>query len=315
MTVSAKRMALALSALGLMASSAMAAPAALVTVDDTRPFPESLTSDKAGDIFFGSMTKGTIYRSRSGSATAVPWISSAISGMNAVLGVYADDKSNTLYACSIAGGAPPEKAATLSALRAFDLKTGDPKAAYPMVGAGKALCNDVAVAKDGSLYVADTIGGTIQRLKKGSTALEVWIKDPRLAGADGIAEGGDGAIYVNTFTTSRFFKVPVGKDGAAGEIVELKPSLPLDHPDGLRSIGGMKFLQAEGNAGRITEVTISGDQATLKPLKSELGLTSVTVARGKAWALNSKLAYRNDPKLKDQDPGAFAAEAFDLPKH
>ena len=313
MVISAVRSAaIGLAAFGCLLGTA--ARADQIGFNDTRHFPESVTSDRAGDIFFGSMAKGVIYRARAGQTTATAWITPQITGLMGVLGVFADDKSNTLYACSIALGAPPEKAAALSSLRAFNLKTGDAKGNWPLPGAGKALCNDIAVAKDGTVYVTDTLGGAILRLKKGG-ALEEWIKSPDLASADGIAVGGDGAVYVNTVMTNRLFKVPVAAGGAAGKLTELKPSLKLDNPDGLRSIGGMKFLQAEGNSGRITEITVKGDVATMVPLhENDVGLTAVTVARGKGWALNTKFQYRNDPKLKDQDPGPFFAQSFDLKK-
>ena len=296
------------------ASIAIAAEAQTITFAETGIFPESVTSTRAGDIIFGSMAKGGVYRAGPGQTVATLWIDPARSGISSILGVFADEASNTLYVCSVAGGAPPDKADALSAVRTFDLKTGDPKGSYPMPGGSKALCNDFAVAKDGSVYIAETRGGQVLRLKPGAGAPEVFVKDDLLAGADGIALGADGNLYVNSFTKYRFVRVGVNKDGSAGAVTELTPSIPLEHPDGLRSLGGLRFLQAEG-AGRIDLVTVSGDAAAITPLKTgEPGLTSMTVARGKVWAINAKLAYRQDPALKGQDPGPFTAEALALPK-
>jgi sugar lactone lactonase YvrE len=305
--------------IGLMAAAlalgAGAAHAQDIAVNDTRVFPESITSTKAGDVIFGSMGKGGVYRAKAGSNTAELWIDPKVSGITFMAGVFADDATGTLYACSGMGGAPPEQAAQKSAVRAFDLKTGAAKASYPMPYGAKSFCNDFAVDKAGNLYVADTVGGAIHRLKKDGTALEEWIRDAKLAGADGIAIGGDGNVYVNSFFSSKLFRVAVDKDGKAGAVTELTPSMKMDKTDGLRSLGGMRFLQAEGGTGRIDLVTISGDQATIKPIKeNEPGLTAMTVARGKVWALNAKLNYMNDKTLKDQDPGPFKAEAVDLPK-
>ena len=307
--------ALGLAALGLAtATAAAAAPATQVLIDDSRVFPESLTSTKAGDLIIGSSSKGAIYRARAGEDKASLWIDPKTSGMSALLGVFADERSHTLYACSAAFGAPPEKADGLSALRAFNLATGAPKAAYPMPDGAKALCNDIAVASDGTAYVSETLGGRVLRLKPGAKALEVWIKDASLAGVDGIAIGGDGAVYVNSVSASKMFRISMGPHGAAGAITELEPSVKLAGPDGLRSIGGLKFLQAEGRGGRISEVVIDGGKATVVPLKTDVsGVTAVTVARGKAWYINAKFAFRNDPALKDKDPGPFTADAVDLP--
>ena len=281
-----------------------------IGVPGTRVFPESITSDAQGDIFFGSLANGTIYRARPGDQAAVAWIDGAKSNIKSGLGVYADNKAQVLYACSVIFGDHPDWDPRLSSLHTFNLNSGAPLGTYPMPNGPKSLCNDIAVARDGSAYVTDTIGGQILRLKKGAIGLEKWVEDERLRGADGIAVGADGSIYVNTFTTSKLFRVAIDKGGGAGAVVELATSLPLDHPDGLRAIGGMRFLQAEG-LGRITVLTIDGTHASMSVLTSgRPGLTSMTVAGGQVWALNAKLAYLTQPEFKDKDPGPFSAESI-----
>ena len=251
-----------------MASAAAAATGGPIEIKDTGGiFPESVTSSARGDLFVGSSGKGTIYRARRGERTATAWISPDASGMAAVLGVLAVDRTNTLYACSIAG------------------------------------------AGDGTAYVSETRGGQVLRLKPGATALEVWVKDPSLAGVDGIAMGADGAVVVNTVSTGRMFRIPVGADGAAGAIVELKPSAKLEGPDGLRSLGGDRFLQAEGRGGRVSEVVLVGDKALVLPLKTGVpGVTAMTMAGGQVWYIIAKFNYRSDPALKGKDPNPFLAE-------
>src|SRR3546814_2632402 len=66
----------------------------------------------------------------------------------------------------------------------------------PTPGASRSLCNDFAVAPDGTAYVAETLRGSIIRVR-GDKA-DVWIADPRLAGADGIAFDDDGQLYVRS---------------------------------------------------------------------------------------------------------------------
>lgn len=296
----------------LLGGTALAQSAPMM-IEDTGVFPESLTSTAAGDLIIGSSAKGAIYRARAGEASAKVWIDPKTSGMTAVLGVFADERAGTLYACQVAIGAPPDKADGLSNLRAFDLSTGAAKAAYPMPGGAKALCNDIAVARNGDAYVSETIGGRILRLKKGASALEVWLSDPRLASVDGIAIGSDGQVYVNTVQTNRMFRIQVKLDGTPGDVTELMPSDKLDGPDGPRAIPGGRFLQAENRAGRISELTIVGAEVHTRPIKSgEPGLTAMTIARGKVWAVNAKFAYRSDPALKGKDPNPFTMEPIDL---
>lgn len=293
----------------LPAHPAAAESVSRVLMPGVRTFPESITSDAAGNIYFGSLANGTIYRARPGDKIATVFAISQKSDIRSGLGVFADDRANTLYACSVIfGDHTPAWDPKYSSLHTFNLKTGAHLASYPMPNGAKSLCNDIAVAPDGSAYVTDTFGGQILRLKKGATALDKWTEDERLKGADGIALGADGSIYVNTFTTFKLLRVAIKQSGDAGAVEELKTSLPLDHPDGLRSIGGMKFLQAEG-LGRITLVTVEGARADMQVLTSgNPGLTSMTVVDGKIWALNAKLAYLTQSEFKDKDPGEFAAE-------
>src|SRR6185436_18780428 len=123
-----------------------------------------------------------------------------------------------------------------------------------------------AVARDGTVYATDTTQGRVLRLKKGATALDVWIADPMaLATADGIALLADGNVYVNSVGQSTLMRVPVKPDGSAGAIAKLEPSRAMQRPDGMRSVGAKTMLLVEG--GRLDEVTINGDKAEIKVLK------------------------------------------------
>ncbi len=295
-----------------MASMAFAASVPMdVTISEVKPFPESLTSTSDGALIIGSVTKSEIFRAPKGAAKAEVWIKPGTNGLQRILGVFADQRAGTLWVCS--DKLPPNGAP--SALKTFDLKTGAPKGSYDFPGAN-ALCNDIAIAPDGTAYATDTLVGSVLRLRKGATALDVWAKDPQLAGADGIAFGDNDTIYVNTVTTGHLFRIPVGKDGAAGAITEIKPSQALSRPDGMRSFGRNQFLLIEG-VGRLDHVTIDGDTAKIEVLKDGFnGPTAVTQTGNIAWVLEGKLNYMNDPKLKDQDPGPFKAWAVPLPgKH
>jgi sugar lactone lactonase YvrE len=221
-----------------------------------------------------------------------------------VLGVLADEKAGVLWVCASAtggrGGAP---SVGETALKAFNLKDASFKASYAFPGNG--LCNDIAVAGDGTVYAADTIQARVLRLKKGATALDVWAADPMLlGGADGLALLADGHLYVNSVQQGTLLRIDVNKDGSAGKITKLETSRPLMQPDGMRSVGSRTMLLVEG-AGRLDEVTINGDKAEIKVLKEGLtGPTAVTLAGGTAYVTEAKLALRNDAT---KDPGPFRA--------
>src|SRR5215467_10552976 len=171
----------------IVGCSLQAADRGEVTFADGRIFPESLTSTKDGTLYFGSLGQDAVYRATPKASIAEVWIRPKSNGLQSVLGVYADEASGTLWVCASAtggrGGAP---VVGETALKAYRLKDASFKASYAFPGNG--LCNDVAVARDGTLYVTDTTQGRILRLKKGASALDVWISDPMmLATVDGVA--------------------------------------------------------------------------------------------------------------------------------
>ena len=287
-----------------MACGLQAADRAEITFADGRIFPESVTSTKNGDLYFGSLGQDSVYRATSKTSQATTWVQPKSNGLMTVLGVLADEKAGVLWVCASAtggrGGAPYVGE---TALKAFNLKDASFKASYPFSGNG--LCNDTAVANDGTVYAADTIQARVLRLKKGAAALDVWTADPMLlAGADGLALLADGNLYVNSVTQGTLLRIDVNKDGSAGKITKLETSRPLMQPDGMRSVGSRTMLLVEG-AGRLDEVTINGDKAEIKVLKDGLtGPTAVTLAGGTAYVTEAKLALRNDAS---KDPGPFRA--------
>jgi sugar lactone lactonase YvrE len=285
-----------------------AADRAEITFDGPRIFPESLTSTKNGDVYFGSLGQDSVYRARSNESQAKTWIQPKSNGLATVLGVFADEKAGVLWVCtSTTGGRNGQPVAGETALKAFNLKDASFKASYAFPGNG--VCNDIAVAKDGTVYVTDTsTQARVLRLKKGASALDVWAADPMLlAGADGIALLADGNVCVNSVTQSTLLRIDVKKDGSAGPITKLETSRPLQGPDGMRSVGSKTMLLVEG--GRLDEVTINGNKAEIKVLKEGMtGITAVTLTGGNAYVAEAKLNLRNDAT---KDPGPF--KAFGIP--
>jgi sugar lactone lactonase YvrE len=308
----------ALASLFVVFTSETLANPSEIRIPGDRTFPESITSANDGTIYIGSMAQGQILRVPPGAATAEPWIKQGTNGLISVVGVLADDRSGTLWACSSDltkmgvsfPGSPAE-----TTLKAFDLKAGTPKGSYPFPG-GKGFCNDIAIGRDGAAYVTDTLNPRILRLKQGATQFETWVEDPIFgtegANLDGIAFGGDNNLYVNTFEGGKLFRVSVGSDNSAGAIAELRPSQPLDHPDGLRLLEGQTFLMIEG-AGRLDRVEIKGETANLTVLKEGMnGPASLTKVGDTVWALEGQLNLLFDPSKANIKPNPFRAIAVPL---
>jgi sugar lactone lactonase YvrE len=296
-----------------MAVSGFAAhPTTEITLPGTRVFPESITSLPDGTLIVGSLGHGNVMRIAPGSAMAEEWIRPGTGGLNQVLGVYADEKNKLLWVCSNNLDNKGEKTAAM----AFDLKSGAPKATYPLPGDGT-LCNDIAVGADGTAYVTDTRQGSVLMVKRGGTALEIAAKDPLLAGADGLAFGDKTTLYVNSVTAGKLIRLDLGPDGKAKSVTDLKLPRPLERPDGMRAIGKHRLLLAE-NSGKMSIITFGpSDPQTVVIQTIKEGLEStpgVTATKGMAWIVEGKLNYRNDPAFKDKDPGQFKMYAVPLPK-
>jgi hypothetical protein len=303
---------LALLAAALGASPAVGAGAPDIRIDDTAVYPESLSAGPDGSVYIGSI-KGIVFRAAPGADVAEPWIRpTPDNGLLSILGVLADARSKTLWICSSPSPFRSPPAVGVSSLMAFDLKTGSRKGAWPFPAPASA-CNDITIARDGAAFATDTPNGRIFILKPGAGQLELFAADDRLKGIDGIVFGADGTLYLNIVSKGLLMRVDRGPDGAFAGLTELKLSQPVAGPDGFRLIARNRFLLAEGNSGRIDEVTIQGDQADIKVLKE--GLVSppgVTLAGRTAYGLEGKILYLIDPKLKGQDPGPFLVRAIPL---
>ncbi|HET7880924.1 MAG TPA: hypothetical protein VFL55_08560 [Acetobacteraceae bacterium] len=296
---------------GALSGPAMAFAQPQIIIDDKRSFPESLTSTADGTIILGSLDHGTIYRAPRGATKATPWIAAGPNGLERVLGVFANDASNTLWACTNSAD-PQGKDATL---KAFDLSTGALKASYPFPNGG--LCNDIEVARDGTTFATDTRGGRILSLKPGASALTVWGEDPKWVGIDGIALLQDGNVLFNNVRENQLVRVEKKPDGTAGTATVLELSQPISGPDGMRAMRDGRVIMAENRTGKLDLVHVDGNKATINTIKDgfKLSLTAVTVTGDTAWVIETKFVYRTDPQLKDKDPEPFGATPVPLPSH
>jgi sugar lactone lactonase YvrE len=297
-------------ALAATATTAAAAPRGDIRIDAAHVFPESMSSTADGTVYVGSIW-GVVFRAKPGATMAEPWAQPE--GVLSILGVLADPAHGTLWLCSTPNTFRSAPIAGTSSVMALDLKTGKSKGAWPFPAPASA-CNDITIAKDGTAYVSDTPNGRIFTVKRGAKDLELFAQDDRLKGIDGIAFSGDGTLYANIVTKGQMVRIDREKDGRFSGVTQLQLSQPVAGPDGLRLISGHRFLQAEGNSGKITEVTIDGDKAAIKVLKEGLVSPPGVTAVGKtAYAIEGKIGYLIDPKLKGQEPGAFFVRAIPLP--
>jgi len=285
-----------------------------VRIAGERVFPESIAADAAGNLYIGS-NGGTIYRARAGSDEAQPWIvPSAANGLKSLFGVFPDEGRRVLWTCSNPNLFSQPRETGASALKGFDLSTGELKESHDFPTDKPAACNDIAVAKDGTVYATETSNGRIFALQPGSRELTLWAQGQDLVGVDGIAIADDGKIYINNVRQHLVQRVNVRADGAYAGLTTLTLSDKLNGPDSLRAMGGNRFLQAEGPGGRVAIITVEGDTATVTPVKTGLESSPGAAQVGRVgYAIEGKINYLFDPAMRDKDPGPFIVKAFPLP--
>ncbi len=280
-----------------------------IPVPGTKAFPESITSTSDGALFVGRVGEGGIVRIKPRTAENTVFVQPGASGSRSILGVFADEASSTLWACSndlSALGGPATGSDTASALKGFDLMTGVGKRSVSLPGS-HAFCNDITADAKGSLYITDSAHPTILRLSPGAPTFEVFAQDSAFAppqggaGLDGIAFGSDGNLYVTTYTAGELVRVEV-KHGRAGRITTLSGTRHLTLPDALRTLGNNSFLLIEGS-GSLDRVVIQGDAFAVTPIHGGFATpTSVARIGTTAWVSEGQLAFFFDPSKQAQSP-------------
>ena len=280
-----------------------------ISVPGSKAFPESITSTSDGALFVGRLGDGGIVRIKPSAAESIVFVRPGASGSRSILGVFADEASNTLWACSndlSALGGPAIGSEAGSALKGFDLKTGSGKRSVSLPGS-HAFCNDITVDAKGSVYVTDSANPTILKLSRGATTFEVFARDAAFSppqgglGLDGIAFGSDGNLYVTTYTVGELVRVEV-KDGKAGRVTTLSSTHHLEFPDALRAVGNNSFLLIEGS-GALDRVVVQGGEFDVTSVHSGFAApTSVTRIGMTAWVSEGQLSFFFDPPKKNLSP-------------
>jgi len=264
----------------------------VIIIPGDRYFPEGVTVASDGTFFVGSLFEGSIMRARAGSARMEPFIEPGANGLVSVLGLWADDARNTLWACSSDAGNGKLTGSAPVGVKAFDLQTGAAKGNYDFPGGG--FANDLTLDSQGDLFVTDSWAPRILRLRAGDTVLEEWIKDAQLGVEQWSLNGIDfdhssSAIYTVNQNAGLLFRIRIEPDGSAGAVTLIQTSLELRRPDGLKVIGPSTLATAEGGAGGMAIITVEDDTAQVRRVRAKLdGVTTFALYQGSAWVVESQ---------------------------
>jgi sugar lactone lactonase YvrE len=271
----------------------------MIALPGDRFFPEGVTVTVEGAFFAGSMEEGSIVRALPGAAQAEPFIEPGANGLVSVLGLYADEKRGLLWACSADAGNGKLAGTAPVGVKAFDLHTGEARGSYDFPGGG--FPNDLTLDTEGNLYVTDSWTPRILRLPAGGSALEEWINDPQLGVEQWSLNGIDfdknsGVIYTANQRAGKLFRIAIEPDGRAGGVTLIETSLPLRRPDGLKVINPDILATAEGGAGGMAVVKVSGDSAEVTVISEGLDdVSTFAFYQGSAWIVENQGRHFWDP--------------------
>lgn len=294
-------------------------------------YPESMDAGPDGTLYIGSWHQGAIARLSPGQAVATLFVPPGSNGLTNTQGVLVDAARQTLWACSgnLGYTSVPRHP---SALKAFDLASGAAKASYDLPGGG--YCNDLALGREGRIYVTDSLHPRVLQLADVAGQLQPWAEDKRFcAGGTGFCLNGvtvdpAGTVYVSTVDASAdLFKVSVGAKGEAGAAAPLHFPRVLKNADGLRFLAPDRLLVFESNAfakndpldGGVSLATLGpGGVARLETLVNGLADPSSGLAHGgRVYFMQSKYSILLRHPADDMSgvPGnvPFVIESVPLP--
>jgi hypothetical protein len=160
---------------------------------DAKLIPEGIAFDpKTNRFFVGSIAqKKIIVTDEKGESRD---FSSSSDKLDGILGLRVDSERGQLYAVSTNASDDTAKKERRNQVVRYDLKTG--RLSERFVASEARQLNDMVVTSDGTLYVTDSESGTLFRKRPNETGLTRFGTAGAISGANGIALGADGALYV-----------------------------------------------------------------------------------------------------------------------
>jgi hypothetical protein len=166
------------------------------TIPEADLIPEGIAWDPGSrTLFVGSLAKNKIVAiSADGGGRVRDFVPSGRDGLRMVLGMKVDPARKSLWVCSAEADAPGGNTTRASMLFRFDVATGKMLQKLESAPGGRHLFNDIAIAKDGGLYLTDSEEGAVYRLRAGADKLEVFQPGGELFYPNGITLSDDGRL-------------------------------------------------------------------------------------------------------------------------
>ena len=251
---------------------------------------EGIAFDPQSKAFFiGSVHRRKILRRSAGGAVS-DFVREGQDGLQSVLALRVDPRRGALYACSAAlpqmAGYEKSMEGSSAVLR-FDLATGRLAGRYPLPSDRKPhAANDLAIAENGDVYVTDSLGSGVYRIRVGATSIETVVEPGVFRSPQGLGFGPNGRLFVADWGYGLFW---VDDRGKRHEV-----AAPDDVP----------LLGIDGLAVRGREIVVT--QNGIEPHRVaalELDPAGDRVVRG-------RILDMNDPEFAEPTLGVLAGDDF-----
>jgi Cu-Zn family superoxide dismutase len=226
-------------------------------------YPEGVAYDPVGNVFYvGSSADGTVFRGDLASGSVEVFSAAGADGRTSAIGMKVDSAGRLI----VAGGATGQ-------VWVYNTADGSFVASFSNGLTEGTFLNDVAVAPNGDVYVADSFSPVLSRIPadqaESGGSLESFVDftgtvfeygEPGSFNANGLVVTPDGAyILVVQTATGRLFRVATA-DGAVDEVILSGGDVMAG--DGL-VLDGQTLYVVRGFAGEvITEVELAADFAS-----------------------------------------------------
>jgi sugar lactone lactonase YvrE len=230
------------------------------TIPEKDLIPEGIAYDPVGKTFYvGSIYKRKIVAARPGAkgapAETRDFTREGQEGPFGILGMKVDPGRRILWVASSARAGlqgTREEDLGKSAVLRYDLGTGRLIRKYPLDNTPSPhILNDVAFTPDGTLFVTDTLSGSVYRIPPEGDALEEFLPAGSFQAANGITASDDGThLFVGSWEQGISMV-----DIATSSVTRLAhpAGISLNGPDGLAYFdGSLLAIQNSIGPGRLT---------------------------------------------------------------
>ena len=287
----------------IFAASMGSVSAGDVMLPGERVYPGGVASARDGTLYVGSVRDGSVWRVTAG-GNNVEQLSLTLGEVRSLA---VDERTQTLWAC--AGFSSADNAGAV--LKAVDLRSNKVRNEYVLPDQGH--CSDVAIGRDGTLYVVDGANSALLRMKKGETAPSLWLANDDVSRLQGnwssVCTDNIGGLFLLSRDRGALSRITVRWDGSASKPVAVKLDRPLDQPQAMRLMAKRKLLVTEAN-GQLTRVDVLGETGRIVQMASGIAVPGgITVVNGSAYVAETQVPGRN---VGDR-PRSFRLVKVDLP--